>query len=180
VKLTSWNTILADAFVWRLDPIPLVVVTRDPWATVASSLHALPDWYCSWSAAGANRGSASDSTELASLFAQEWSRNVEAALRLPQTLFVSYPELVDNPAAVLTRVRRHLGDGRENPNVETVGKVMRQYSKTASQERFEPRGTHKRNALDAQIRDLVTTITARSWAELVERTRPAEHGPVGP
>lgn len=181
VKLTSWNTMLADAFVWRLDPIPLVVVTRDPWATVASSLHERPDWYCSGSAPGANRTSASDSMELASLFAQEWSRNVEAALRLPPpTLLVSYPELVDDPAAVLSRVRRHLGDGRENPNVETVGEVMRQYSKAASQERFEPRGRHKRNALDAQIRDLVTTITARSWSELVERSRPAEHGPVGP
>jgi hypothetical protein len=180
VKLTSWNTILADGFVGRLHPIPLVVVTRDPWATVASSLHELPSWYCSRPTQAANRASASETNELASLFAQEWSRNIDAALRLPpQTLFVSYAELVDDPAAVLSRVRFHLGDGRENQNVERVGEVMRQYSKAASHERFEPRGRHQRSALDAQTRDLVTTITARSWSELIERTGPAEHSTVG-
>jgi len=176
VKLSSWNAILADEFVWRLDSIPLVVVTRDPWATVASFLHDPPHWYSPPPTPSADRSSApANRMEAARFFAEAWSRTVEGALRLParRTLFVNYGELVDDPLSVLVRVCRHLGNGRESPNIESVGKITGQYSKAAREERFEPRDRYHRDALEAEVKDLVTTITASSWSALVKRTPPA-------
>jgi len=175
VKLSSWNAMLADEFVWRLAPIPLVVVTRDPWATVTSFLHDPPHWYSPPPAPSTDRSSApANRMEAARFFAEAWSRTVEGALRLPPrlTLFVNYGELVDDPLSVLVRVCRHLGNECESPNVESVAKITGQYSKAAREERFEPRGRHHRDALEAEVKDLVTTITARSWSALLKRTLP--------
>ncbi|MFC9767994.1 sulfotransferase [Rhodococcus jostii] len=174
VKFTSWNVLLADEFIRRLDPIPLVVLTRDPWATVASLLHEPPHWYGPPPKPAATRSSArADHLEAARFFAAAWTCMADRALRLPaaRTLFVSYPELVRDPMAALGRVCRHLGHGRPGPNIETVGEVARRYSKSASGEQFEPLGKHHRDELDAEARDLVATITAGKWSELANRTQ---------
>ena len=165
VKLSSWNLLFADAFIGRLPSTPIVVLTRDPWATVASSLQQLPDWY----RAASDMPAPHDRVALARLFATEWRRIVEAALDLPgRPLFVRYEALIDDPGAVLGAVRRQLGDNRAQSG-DTLGAVMRQYSKAAGQEPFDPGGMHRRDTLGGDIRDLVTTITAGSWARLRER-----------
>ena len=176
VKLTSWNAMFADEFVWRLDPSRLVVLTRDPWATVASLLQDPPYWYDGRPTLSASRSSArARRLETASLYAQAWSGTVEQALRFPvhQALFVTYAELVNDPVAVLGRVCRHLLDGHQGPDMDAVGRLTGRYSKGASGEPFEPNGRHRRDALDEEVRHVVTTITARTWAELIERTSPA-------
>ena len=162
VKLSSWNLLFADAFVGRLASTPVVMLTRDPWATVASSLQQLPDWY----RAASDMPAPDDRVALARLFATEWSRIVDAALDLPGApLFIRYEALIDDPQAVLGAVRRRLGDDRANAP-DALGAVMRQYSKAAGQEPFEPGGVHRRDMLDGDLRDVVTTITAASWARL--------------
>jgi hypothetical protein len=173
VKLTSWNAMFSDEFVWRLAPIPLVVVTRDPWATVGSFLANPPYWYDPGSTPDAMQSSARASREEAArVFAEAWNRTVERALRLParRTLFVSYTELTKDPVAVLRRVYRHLGHGHERLNTESILGVTAQFSKGATGERFEPHGRHRRDALAQEVRDIVTTITARQWSELIART----------
>jgi len=164
VKLSSWNLLFADAFA-TAPTTPIVMLSRDPWATVASSLQHLPDWYH----AAADMPAPHDRVALARLFATEWSRIVEAALSLPGTpLFVSYDALIADPAATVAAVRRHFGDDRPlEPGM--LDAVRQQYSKAAGQEPFDPGGRHRRDGLDDDIRDVVTTITASGWARLRER-----------
>ena len=162
VKLSSWNLLYADAFVARLPATPMVVVTRDPWATVASSLDQLPDWY----RAGTGLPAADDRLGLARLFAGEWNGVVTAALRLPvPPLFVDYATLVADPVGVLGRVRRHFDDGGPGAG-RHVEAVMQQYSKAAGREAFEPRGIHRRRVLPDDLRAAVTAMTAATWSRL--------------
>lgn len=165
VKLSSWNLLLADGLVGRQPPIPIVMLTRDPWATVASSLQQMPDWY----RAAADMPPPDDRVALARLFATEWHRVVEAALALPGApLFVRYEALIDDSGAVVGAVRRHLGDDRATAP-DSLDLVMRHYSKADGREPFEPRGMHRREGLDGDLRDIVTAITASSWARLRAR-----------
>jgi len=170
VKLSSWNAILADEFIWRFDSMPLLVVTRDPWATVASFLSNPPHWYGHGPASvAALPFMRTNRVEAARFFAEAWSRTIDGVLRFPeqQTLFVDYAELVKNPLTVLGIVCLHLRNGGEDPNIGSVDKVMRQYSKDPRKERFKPQGRHHREALEPEVRDLVTAITANSWSALV-------------
>jgi len=101
VKLSSWNAMLSDVFVWRLGRIPVVVVTRDPWATVASFLDNPPYWYDPGAAPSAKPSSVQGRREEgARVFAEAWNRTVEGALILPpaRTMFVSYTELTRSPS----------------------------------------------------------------------------------
>ncbi len=165
VKLSSWNLLTADAFVARLPSTPIVMLARDPWATVASSLQQAPDWYH----AAADMPPPHDRPALARLFATEWHRVVEAALALPGApLFVRYEALIDDPGAVVGAVRRHFGDDRSIAP-DSLDVVMRQYSKAAGREPFDPGGLHRRDGLDDDLREMVTAITASSWARLRER-----------
>ena len=158
VKLTSWNAILADVFVPALAGVPIVVVTRDPWAVVASYLHEPPAWW---------RGD--DDAALARVCAEEWSRVVGSALRLPgEVLLVDYAALVGDPVGVLSRVLRHFGDARGAMDEPAVRAAMGRYSKGV--ERFDAPGRHRRDGLDARVREMVTEVTASSWRALGERT----------
>jgi hypothetical protein len=170
VKLTSWNLLHAHEIVRRLGPIPLVVVVREPWATVASFLQERPYWYGS-RPADQDLLSTRARQEDAGLFAASWSRTIEIALSLPQrqTLFVSYREIVDEPDLVLERVNRHLGDGRNSLGSSRIQAVLGQYSKGGRGETFDPDGRHLREGLSEDLRDLVSAITARSRTLLVER-----------
>jgi len=166
VKLSSWNAMFTERFVGRLGPIPLVVVTRDPLATVGSFLDDPPHWYGSRPAP-----SNVDRTQAASLFAEAWSRTIDTTLEFParQTLFVDYTELVEHPTEVLGTVRRHLGDLHFDAGATSLAEVTARYSKGARGERFAPNGRHRRAALPEDVRELVTSITARSWRRLGER-----------
>ncbi len=183
VKFTSWNLLLADELIGCLDRVPLVVLTRDPWATVASLLHDPPHWYAPPPSPGEPRPSArARRVEAAGVFAETWSRTVERALRLPaeRTLLVSYADLVQQPLGMLGRVFRHLGDDRTIPSTQWIDDVMSRYSKGTSAERFEPRARHFRDALNPEVRDLVTTITADTWSDLAERTQSPRAQAFGP
>jgi hypothetical protein len=174
VKFTSWNLLFADDLIGWLDAAPLVVVTRDPWATVASLLHDPPYWYAppALSPSEPRPCARARRVEAVGVFAEAWSRTVDRALQLPaeRTLLVSYADLVQQPLVMLGRVLRHLGDDRPVRSTQWVDDVMGQYSKGTTGERFEPRARHYRGALDPEERDLVTTITAETWSDLAERT----------
>jgi hypothetical protein len=164
VKLSSWNAIFADDLVSRFDATPLVVVTRDPCATVASFLRDPPHWHD-------DRSEGRDRMKAARLFAAVWSRTIDAALRLPsqRTLFIDYAELVVEPSTVLLSLCRHLGDSRTNPNVKAIANVMANYSKGPRRERFEPDGSHRPQGLEEAERELVAAITAASRSALAGR-----------
>lgn len=166
VKLTSWNLLLASDLGHHLLNTPMVVLTRDPWATVASSLDQPPGW----SMANASVPNTRDHFELARLFAMEWSQIVDAALSMkPPPLFIRYEDLIRSPTTVLNRVHRHFGQPGEYTLGTATDLVMKQYSKADQHEAFEPSGKHRRNELEPAYRDVVTAITAKSWVGLCER-----------
>lgn len=158
VKLTSWNLLLAHEVVSQLDDcVPLVVVVRDPCATVASFLDHPPHWL------------AASRTEAAELLALTWRRTVERALELPadRTLLVGYDALIRNPALAMEEIRLHLGDERRV--AIRVADTMQRYSKGAREERFDAGGIHRRTPLAGDLRELVTALTCDSWSALATR-----------
>ena len=167
VKLSSWNAMVAERLVTTFDTTPLVVVTRDPCATVASFLHNPPHWHDCRSEGGSRM-------KAARLFAEVWSRTIEATLRFPsqRTLFVDYAELVAEPVVTLQSLCRHLGDIRARPDSNAIAVVMANYSKGPYGERYDPNSRHRLKGLDDTERDLVESITAASRAALGDRTSP--------
>lgn len=164
VKLSSWNAMIADDLVTTFDATPLVVVTRDPFATVASFLREPPHWHDARSIGG-------DRMKAARFFAEVWSRTIDAALHLPsqRTLFIDYAELVAEPSTTLVSLCRHLGDRDARPNSKAIAIVMANYSKGPRGERFEAHGRHRPQSLGEAERDLVESITAASRTALRER-----------
>ena len=161
VKFSSWNALFAEDLLRRLPPTPAVVVVRAPWETVASYLQEPPYWY--------GDGGKSPA-ETARYFAGNWSAITECALRLPaaRTLIVSYRELAAGAREIVERVCRLFGLGpADGP---AISAAMQAYSKSASREPFDADGRHRREELHPDLHDLVSTITASSWAALLERT----------
>lgn len=171
VKFSSWNALFAEELMRRLPRTPSVVVVRAPWETVASYLQEPPYWY------GYNQDQ-KDLFEAARYFASNWSAITACALRLPaaRTLIVSYRELAANPRAVVKRVCRLFGLGPPPIESATMSTVMKAYSKSDGFQAFEAAGQHSRQKLNPDLQELVTKITASSWAALLERT-PHAHMP---
>lgn len=164
VKLSSWNALVAGDLVTTFDATPLVVVTRDPFATVASFLRDPPYWHDARSLGG-------DRMKAARFFAEVWSGTIDAALRFPsqRTLFIGYAELVADPSTTLVSLCHHLGDRDARPNSKAIAIVMANYSKGPRGERFEAHGRHRPQSLEEAERDLVESITAASRTALRER-----------
>jgi hypothetical protein len=164
VKLSSWNAMLAGEIVARLDRTPLIVVTRDPCATVASFLRDPPHW-------NPELPSLEDRLGSVRFFAEAWLGTIDAVLRLPaeRTLFVDYDDLITAPSTVLLSVCRHLGDARPNANLMAMENILKNYSKGSRGERFEPEGRHRPDCLDEAECKLVAAITADSSSALAAR-----------
>ncbi len=163
VKFSSWNALFAEDLLRRLPPTPTVVVVRAPWETVASYLQEPPYWY------GDGRKSPA---ETARYFAGNWSAITECTLRLPaaRTLIVSYRELAVGASEIVERVCHLFGLGPAPVDSPAISAAMQAYSKSASREPFDADGRHRRQGLHPDLQDLVSTITASSWAALLERT----------
>lgn len=168
VKFSSWNGLFGEDLMRRLPHTASVMVVRAPWETVSSYLQAPPYWYAyspdEKGVAGAVR-----------YFAGNWSAIMGCALRLPaaRNLIVRYDELTADPRAALEKVCRLFGIDRTAVDGPAIGRVMQAYSKSAGLEPFDPDGRHRRQALAPDLHDLVTEITASSWAALQERTAAA-------
>lgn len=164
VKFSSWNALLAENLLKRLPRTPSVVVVRAPLETVASYLQQPPYWY-------KERHDQNGLAEAARYFASNWSAITACALRLPpaRTLIVCYRELAADTGDVVERVCRLFGLGSSRVDSPTISTVMKAYSKSAVQQAFDPDGQHGRQGLNPDLQDLVITITARSWAALLER-----------
>lgn len=168
VKLTSWNLLFAHEFLPHLSDTPIVILTRDPCETVASSLDQLPGWVTQ----GSSSTDIPDRIRMAQFFAAEWSLIVEAALCLPgRLLFVHYENLIENPIIVLDRIIRHFGHFKGIPLAANTSEVMQRYSKGSVYETFEPQGKHGRISLEQEVRDLVSSITDQSLAKLRRRLK---------
>lgn len=162
VKLTSWTAGLAGPLVTAFDAVPIVVVVRDPWASVASFLRQPPHW------AGSSRAPQG--------FAEAWNGAVDAAMRFPadRTLFVAYADLVAAPAATLKTVRRHFRLAGDEPRASRVDAIMGAYSKGAPGEGFDAAGRHLCAELDAPLSDLVTRLSGDRWRRLQRRLPSAD------
>jgi Sulfotransferase family len=163
VKLSSWGAMMADDLVTTFNATPLVVVTRDPCATVASFLRDPPHWHDARSMGG-------DRKKAVRFFAEVWSGTIDAALRFPseRTLFIDYAEIVAQPSTTLASLCCHLGD-TARPSSKAIDIVMANYSKGPPGERFEAHGRHRPQRLEEAERDLVESITAISQTALRER-----------
>jgi hypothetical protein len=164
VKLSSWNAMLAHEVVARLETTPLIVLTRDPCATVASFLRDPPHWNPELPCPEDRLGSVR-------FFAEAWLGTIDAMLHLPseRTLFVDYDDLITAPSTVLLSVCRHLGDTRVNANITATENILKVYSKGTRGEQFEPEGRHRPHCLDEAERKLVAAITADSRSALAAR-----------
>lgn len=173
LKLSSWNAVLADEFVWRLGDMPVIVLTRDPLATVASFLHHAPHWYSHHTAKiPAQLVPNASRIEAARFFAEMWNQVIDVALRLPadRTLFVEYDNLNANLHSVLSTISAHVGSGGAHARFESLAGIMEQYSKGVGKEKFDARNRHRRPVLEPELRRLVTTITAQTRSALRVRT----------
>ena len=164
VKLSSWNAMVADDLVTAFEATPLIFVTRDPCATVASFLRNPPYWHETRSVGG-------DRLRATQLFAEVWNRIIDAALRFPshRTLFIDYAELLADPSTTLVSLCRHLGDRYARPNSKAIANVMEHYSKGPRSERFEVHGRHRPHNLETAEREMVESITAARRKALCER-----------
>lgn len=168
IKLSSWTAALVADMLGRRCDMRVVVVVRDPWATVASLLAEPPHWY------GACAGVArSDRPGAARFFAGAWRNIIRTARQLPdeRTLFVRYEDIVGDPAAMLRRVRRHLGDPGAMGGPAELAQSIAHYSKGQPGEVFDPAGRHRREALAREVSDEVSDIAARDWDMLCEAMR---------
>lgn len=168
IKLSSWTAALVADMLGRRRDMRVVVVVRDPWATVASLLAEPPHWY------GACAGVArSDRPGAARFFAEAWRNIIRTARQLPgeRTLFVRYEDIVGDPAAMLRRVRRHLGDPGAIGCPAGLAQAIAHYSKGKAGETFDPAGRHRREALAREVSDEVSHIAARDWDLLCEAMR---------
>jgi hypothetical protein len=168
VKFSSWNAMLAREVVARLEATPLIAVTRDPCATVASFLRDPPHW-------NPELPSPEDRLGSVRFFAEAWLGAIDAMLQLPseRTLFVDYDDLITAPSTVLLAVCRHLGDTRANANITAAENILKVYSKGTRGEQFQPEGRHRLHCLDEAERKLVATITADSRSALAAHIRRA-------
>lgn len=167
LKLSSWNAVLVDEFVWRLGDVPVIVIWRDPMPTVASFLDHAPHWY-RYPKVGNSAQSvpSADRIQAARFFAEMWDQIICAALRLPtdRTLFVDYANLVAHPRTVLRTIWAHVGSTGAQACFESLPRVMEQYSKGMGEEKFDAQNRHRRQALEPELRRLVTTITAKTMS----------------
>ena len=163
VKFSSWTTALAAPLIAAIVGARVIVVVRDPAATVASFLAQPPYWYGDRPARGPLAGA--ERARAARFFAQSWQSVMQAAQLLPRdrTLFVRYEDIVRDPSAMVERARRHLGDTAGPPDRAALDRVMALYSKGAAAEPFDRSGRHKRAALDRDLLDQVAAVTACDW-----------------
>jgi hypothetical protein len=159
-----------------LPETPVVLIHRDPVATVASALDGPPLWLLellsrparvlSWATAGVELP---PTPTLAELFAALWATTVRSILALPpeRTLMISYHELVDRPEAVLDALAAH---GVVGPRLDRPAALadMGRYSK-APTEAFDPKGTHARTPLSDAVIDQVLTVVGDLPARVAAR-----------
>lgn len=161
VKLSSWSTAPLSGLLVRRADLRVVIVVRDPLATVASFLAEPPHWSGVSPRDAAPRCKVND----ARLFAEAWASVIRTSLLLPRerVLFLNYENMVHDPLAALARVRQHFGDTAPIAQECAITAALTSYSKGEGSERFDPDGRHRRAALEGDLRDIVTAATYSGW-----------------
>jgi hypothetical protein len=159
IKLTSWNAVTLPELLPILGPIPIVLVVRDPWSTIASLLDEPPHWH------GPASTDPVPTSHDARFSAEVWCAVVEAVLRLSPNLVLhlSYEQVARHPGASMERVARHFGHDSVSADPQAIEVAAALYSKAVS-ETFEPASRHRRPELDDLTSALVTELAGDTWA----------------
>jgi hypothetical protein len=166
IKMSSWNLLALGDIVGRLGDVPKILLVRDPVVTVASMIANPPDWYVS-SQENAN----CEPLEKVGLFATEWVKIVEAALRLqPSPLIIDYESLVADPWGSVCAIARHcsLPIAPRKPGAAIIKQAVLGYSKSREHENYDPKGRHWRQKLSVSERAVVAERTSDARARLSE------------
>jgi hypothetical protein len=167
LKLSSWNALFAREIISLLGDIPIVVLTREPAASVASLLHS-PPW---WDAARATLGAARRRERVGDL-ALTWAGIIDAALSLPREriFFIDYSELVADPVGVLEAISAHFRSPPRPVRPDLIRPALLHYSKSAAPEPFDSKLRHFRPVLEPGLAALVEAVTSESRSALAERS----------
>jgi len=177
-KLSSWETPDCASVVALAPDVPLIFVHRPVAEVVASLVSGLPAW-AKWltpetpglrdHAAHVAQLSADAPTE--EFFAALWASSVAAVLGLTsRTLFVSYADLVGQPAETLAAVAQHIGLTESWSN-GTATTELRYYAKSLDpSEPFDPEERHARAPLSPDALERVLDVVGDLPDTLAERT----------